>query len=88
MALSQLTQSSPELARMERVGQGFVLSTRTLLRHMRATLGISLIAFVRRLRIERAVHAVGYANETSLRRILVRELGASLSKVRHARNSP
>jgi transcriptional regulator GlxA family with amidase domain len=72
------------------------LSTRTLERQMKLVTGLSPIRFVQRIRIEQAVHLAqttklsvaeithktGYANETSLRRILVREYGMALHAIR------
>jgi transcriptional regulator GlxA family with amidase domain len=74
------------------------VSSRTLERRTLAILGISPVVWMQRMRMERAVQlaetssmsvaeitrAVGYANETSLRRVLVRELGAGVSALRAA----
>jgi transcriptional regulator GlxA family with amidase domain len=110
VATDQLAHESPEIARAEayirrhlgkpirtaQVAKASGVSTRTLERHMKATIGLSPIAFIQRLRAEQAVHLaqttalsvseithqVGYANETSLRRILVRDFGCSLQGLR------
>jgi transcriptional regulator GlxA family with amidase domain len=82
--------------RTAQVAKASGVSPRTLERHMKATVGLAPTAFIQRLRAEQAIHLaqttalsvseithqVGYANETSLRRILVRDFGCSLQGLR------
>lgn len=106
-----LVYSDPVVERFEswarsRLAQGFSLdeaakasgaSTRTLARRMQAVLGMSPLAYVQRLRIERAVHLlktghasvdqvaarVGYADGATLRSLLRRELNVGVKEIRH-----
>jgi transcriptional regulator GlxA family with amidase domain len=77
------------------------MSARTFARHVRRATGLSPIAFLQRIRVERAVELlettrlpfetiaamVGYAEPSTLRAVIRRELGARPSEVR-ARAAP
>jgi transcriptional regulator GlxA family with amidase domain len=72
------------------------LTTRTMARRFDAALGLTPLQFVQRLRIEQALHLlratthsfekiaaqVGYADPNALRRLLMREAGATPSELR------
>lgn len=72
------------------------LTTRTMARRFDAALGLTPLQFVQRLRIEQALHLlratthsfdkiaaqVGYADANALRRLLMREAGATPSELR------
>jgi transcriptional regulator GlxA family with amidase domain len=74
-------------------------SPRTLARRLDASLGLSPIAFVQRLRVETAAHLletsrlsldeiaarVGYADANTLRRLMRRELGKPPGELRRRR---
>ena len=82
--------SIPELA------SALHLTTRTMARRFDAALGLTPLQFVQRLRIEQALHLlratthsfekiaaqVGYADPNALRRLLMREAGATPSELR------
>ena len=82
--------SIPELA------SALHLTTRTMARRFDAALGLTPLQFVQRLRIEQALHLlratthsfekiaaqVGYADANALRRLLMREAGATPSELR------
>jgi transcriptional regulator GlxA family with amidase domain len=108
-----LEYSDPVVERFEswarsRLARGFSLdeaakasgaSKRTLARRMQAVLGMSPLAYVQRLRIERAVHLlktghasvdqvaarIGYADGATLRSLLRRELNVGVKEIRHRR---
>lgn len=74
-------------------------SKRTLARHMQDVLGLSPLAYVQRLRVERAVHLlktsqasvddvaakVGYSDGATLRTLLRRQLRAGVKEIRRRR---
>jgi transcriptional regulator GlxA family with amidase domain len=110
VAMDQLASFSPQLSKVDsyvrrhltekiplaKLAKVYGGSQRTLERHMHASLGMSPVTYVQRIRVEKAVHlaqttklsmsditfAVGYVNETSLRRILHRELRTGIAALR------
>lgn len=81
---------------LQSIASGLAMSTRTLDRRVRKSLGISPIKLLQRIRIERAIHLiettnqplqkiasqVGYQNTSTLRRLLKRELHQNPSDLR------
>jgi transcriptional regulator GlxA family with amidase domain len=64
------------------VAEILATSQRTLTRRLDAVLGKTPIEYIQDLRIERAVHLVGYADGQTLRTLLRRRLGKGVRELR------